>query len=69
MVNRVLCIVYRPSSLLLAIHHTPPHPDEPPTTARKNFSRRRAAFDGEDVTSINERNKNFNKKLKRAFDK
>jgi hypothetical protein len=48
------------------------HTQNTPThtlTARKNFSRRRANFDGEDVTSINERNKQFNKKLKRAFDK
>jgi len=37
--------------------------------ARKNFSRRRADYEGEDVTSINERNKMFNKKLKRAYDK
>ena len=46
-------------------HQTPAHLP----TARKNFSRRRAAYEGEDVTSINERNKHFNKKLKRAFDK
>ena len=38
-------------------------------TARKGFSRRRAEYEGEDVTSINERNKHFNKKIKRAFDK
>lgn len=37
--------------------------------ARKNFSRRRADYEGADVTSINERNKMFNKKLKRAYDK
>lgn len=37
--------------------------------ARKNFSRRRAEYEGADVTSINERNKMFNKKLKRAYDK
>jgi pre-mRNA-splicing factor SYF2 len=37
--------------------------------ARKKFSRRRQEFDQEDVTYINERNKVFNKKIKRAYDK
>lgn len=36
---------------------------------RKKFSRRRQEFDSEDVTYINDRNKMFNKKIKRAFDK
>lgn len=47
---RVVCVSSR-------IHHDN-------ATARKNFSRRRAAYDAEDVTSINERNKNFNKKVR-----
>lgn len=33
------------------------------------FSRRRAIKDDEDVTYINERNMNFNKKIGRAYDK
>jgi hypothetical protein len=37
--------------------------------ARKKFSRRRQEFDSEDVTYINDRNKNFNKKIARSFDK
>ena len=36
---------------------------------RKKFSRRRQHFEDADVTSINERNAKFNKKLKRAYDK
>ncbi len=36
---------------------------------RKKFSRRRQHFEGEDVDYINERNKHFNKKIARAFDK
>ena len=35
----------------------------------KKFSRRRTEVDGADVDYINERNKVFNKKIKRAFDK
>eukprot|EP00756_Hemistasia_phaeocysticola_P050423 Hpha_TRINITY_DN25222_c0_g1::TRINITY_DN25222_c0_g1_i1::g.110793::m.110793/K12868/SYF2; pre-mRNA-splicing factor SYF2 len=35
---------------------------------RSKFSRRRAHMDDEDVTFINERNKRFNEKLRRAFD-
>jgi hypothetical protein len=35
---------------------------------RKNFSRRRAFDDDEDVTYINEANRNFVKKLARAYD-
>lgn len=71
----VLVVVVPPPSLLLPPTHQPPHTYPHPhahtrrTAARKNFSRRRANFEAEDVTSINERNKNFNKKLKRAFDK
>ena len=36
---------------------------------QQKFSRRRAEVPGADVTSINDRNKHFNKKLSRAFDK
>ncbi|KAJ3332700.1 hypothetical protein HDU76_013379 [Blyttiomyces sp. JEL0837] len=36
---------------------------------RKNFSRRRAFNEDEDVTYINERNMRFNKKISRAYDK
>ncbi|KAI9328588.1 SYF2 splicing factor-domain-containing protein [Zopfochytrium polystomum] len=36
---------------------------------RKNFSRRRAFKEDEDVTYINERNMRFNKKVSRAYDK
>ena len=36
---------------------------------RSEFSRRRTELPGADVDSINDRNKHFNKKLKRAFDK
>lgn len=35
---------------------------------RKNFSRRRAFNDDDDVTYINESNRNFVKKLSRAYD-
>ena len=35
----------------------------------KKFSRRRTAREGEDVDFINDRNKVFNKKLKRSYDK
>ena len=34
---------------------------------RANFSRRRTFDEGDDVTSINMRNENFNKKIERAF--
>ncbi|KAF0686412.1 Aste57867_21783 [Aphanomyces stellatus] len=37
--------------------------------ARKKFSRRRQHYDGEDVDYINSRNRVFNKKISRAFDK
>jgi cyclophilin family peptidyl-prolyl cis-trans isomerase len=36
---------------------------------QKKFSRRRTELDGADVDYINDRNKLFNKKIKRAFDK
>ena len=36
---------------------------------RKKFSRRRPVYEGQDIDSINERNRVFNKKAKRAFDK
>jgi cyclophilin family peptidyl-prolyl cis-trans isomerase len=36
---------------------------------RAKFSRRRPVYEGQDVDHINERNRVFNKKLKRAFDK
>mmetsp|Transcript_37928 Transcript_37928/g.49938 ORF Transcript_37928/g.49938 Transcript_37928/m.49938 type:complete len:458 (+) Transcript_37928:491-1864(+) len=36
---------------------------------RKKFSRRRREYEGADVDYINDRNKHFNKKIKRAFDK
>lgn len=36
---------------------------------RKKFSRRRAVVDDQDVDYINDRNANFNKKLKRYFEK
>ncbi len=37
--------------------------------ANRRFSKRRMTLDAADVDSINERNANFNKKLKRSFDK
>ncbi|CAK4627557.1 hypothetical protein LEN26_011657 [Aphanomyces euteiches] len=37
--------------------------------ARKKFSRRRQHYDSEDVDYINNRNRVFNKKISRAFDK
>ena len=37
--------------------------------ARSKFSRRRQHYEGEDVDYINDRNKVFNKKISRAFDK
>lgn len=37
--------------------------------ARKNFSRRRQHYEGKDVDYINDRNKHFNEKISRAFDK
>jgi hypothetical protein len=37
--------------------------------AKKKFSRRRQHYEGEDVDYINERNRVFNKKISRAFDK
>jgi pre-mRNA-splicing factor SYF2 len=37
--------------------------------ARGKFSRRRTEYEGADVDYINDRNKHFNKKIKRAFDK
>jgi hypothetical protein len=36
---------------------------------RDTFSRRRQFNDDEDVTYINEHNRNFNKSISRAFDK
>lgn len=36
---------------------------------RNQFSRRRAFNEDKDVTSINERNRNFNEKLERNFSK
>lgn len=36
---------------------------------RSKFSRRRPVHEGQDIDSINERNRVFNKKIKRAFDK
>jgi hypothetical protein len=36
---------------------------------RKEFSRRRPYYEAQDVDFINERNRVFNKKLKRHFDK
>lgn len=36
---------------------------------RSKFSRRRRRLEEEDVTYINERNRNYNKKISRAFDK
>ena len=36
---------------------------------RARFSRRRQVYDEEDVNFINERNRGFNKKLDRAYDK
>jgi pre-mRNA-splicing factor SYF2 len=37
--------------------------------ARKQFSRRRQFFEGEDVDYINEQNRTFNRKASQAFDK
>lgn len=37
--------------------------------ARKQFSRRRQHYDGEDVDYINTQNRLFNKKASKAFDK
>ena len=37
--------------------------------ARKKFSRRRQHYEGKDVDYINDRNKHFNEKISRAFDK
>eukprot|EP00397_Hematodinium_sp_SG-2012_P042594 GEMP01047152.1.p1 GENE.GEMP01047152.1~~GEMP01047152.1.p1 ORF type:complete len:471 (+),score=114.02 GEMP01047152.1:95-1507(+) len=34
---------------------------------RKKFSRRRAQYEDEDISGINERNRHFNKKIQRAF--
>lgn len=36
---------------------------------RQNYSRRRPVYEGQDITHINERNRVFNKKAARAFDK
>ena len=36
---------------------------------QREFSRRRTENEGYDVDYINDRNKHFNKKIKRAFDK
>lgn len=41
---------------------------EEQTERRKNYSRRRAFDDDSDVTYINESNRNFVKKLSRAYD-
>jgi len=38
-------------------------------SARTKFSRRRQEYEQEDITSINDQNKTFNKKIKRAYDK
>lgn len=37
--------------------------------ARQKFSRRRQHYEGKDVDYINDRNKHFNEKISRAFDK
>jgi SYF2 splicing factor len=37
--------------------------------ARAKFSRRRTEYEAEDIDYINDRNKHFNKKIKRAYDK
>ena len=36
---------------------------------RSKFSRRRTEHEGADIDYINDRNKHFNKKIKRAYDK
>lgn len=36
---------------------------------REKFSRRRKHYEGRDIDFINDRNKNFNKKIERAFGK
>lgn len=36
---------------------------------RKKFSRRRQVYEDQDVDFINERNRHFNKRIARAFDK
>jgi len=42
---------------------------EKSTRRRAEFSRRRAQYDDQDMDYINERNKHFNRKIARAFDR